>query len=441
MRGTALSQTLDGECQWTRPEQQSLFNLGPLRVRGNSLDDVLAGGARRLRKGGQSQWVLLASFNGEALVERRHGSAEWAARGAEELARKTGDPVVVGRQVGVDGTGSPVFQAVGQVLTEKADPLSPRAFSAWASSLTAKILRASRGDLQVMAVEALEYLDIDFAGATAQQLDSALLGYRTTIASPTQTMARVQRLEITKTLERVIRSTGRHVQSLPEVRAGLGTGFSINDRVTSNLLSRHHSFWVRDRHGAISETMSAQARKIISSGVRRGLGPDEIARELRGMTATGLRQEHYYRTVAANHVARGRSYSTGATMRAAGVTAYRIEAILDDRTTHQCEFLHQKILPVAPGVAAIERTMRDPDPQSVLINQPFIVDRGDHLAVPTPGGGMARVATIDQRSTGGTASGQPSAQFSNGMSSSDLVSHAIGFPPYHHNCRTTTVAL
>lgn len=436
-----MTETFDGECRWTPAERQELFNLSPFRVRGNSLDDVLAGGSQRLKKGGLSQWVLVASFDGEALVERRHGTAEWAARGAEGLARKTGDPVVVGRQVGVDGTGSPVFQAVGRVLTAKVNPMTPDAFAAWASSLTARILRASRGDLQVMAVEALDYLDIDFAGATAQQLDSALLGYRTTIASPTQTMARVQRLEITKTLERVLRSTGRHTASLPEVRAGLGTGFSINDRAVSNLLARHHSFWVRDRHGAISESMSAQARKIIASGTRRGLGPDEISQELRRMTGEGLRQPHYYRTVAANHVARARSYSAGSTMRAAGITAYRIEAILDDRTTHQCEFLHQKILPIAPGVAAIERTMRDPDPQATLTNQPFIVDKGDHLAVPTPGGGMARVATIDQRSTGGTASGQPSAQFSNGMSSSDLVSHAIGFPPYHHNCRTTTVAI
>lgn len=424
--------------RWRPPSQRRLFRLGPFRVSGLGVEDVLAGGARRLAKGGLSQWVLVALFDERARLERCHGSPEKAGRRAVSLSKATGDPVVIGRQVGLAADGLPVFESIGVVLTEKANALTPAAFEAWVRGLSRKILEISRDDLNTMATQALSHLDLDFRGVSPNELDRALLGYRSALSSPSQTMLRVQQTEISQTMQRVLRSAGLEAQRLPQVRQALGTGFTINDREVSRLLAKNHSFWVRDRYGAISDSMSSQARAIISSGVQRGLGPNEIAGELKRMTGRGVRQEHYYRTVAANQVARARSYSTGATYRAAGIEYYRIEAVLDDRTTHQCEFLHGKVLPVGPGIGNIERTLNDPNPQAVLANQPFIIDRGSRLTIPTPGGGERTVARIDQRSTGAAASG-PTAVFSRGMSSSDLVSAAVGFPPYHHNCRTTTV--
>jgi hypothetical protein len=420
------------ECEWYRPECRELFTLAPFKIRGQDAASVLAGGIKRLQKGGDSEWLLTAAWERDARVQRYHGAAEGASRAAVALARETGDPVVVGRQVGLDSEGMPVFEAVGRVMTAKADPLSAEAFESWAEALAGRMGSVSRADLAAMGTEALEHLELVLRpGTSVAQLERALAGYRTTIASPTARMMSAQRVEITRTLQRVLARSGARAARIPQVRATLATGFQVRDREASRLLARHHSFWVRDRHGEISRSMSDRARGIISSGLDRGLGRAEIGRELSQMTGRGLRQPHYYQTVAANQVARARSYALGSTYRAAGIEFYRIEAVLDDRTTHQCEFLHEKILPSGPGTAALERTMASPNPEAVVTNQPFIEDMGDHLSIPTAGGGSARVATITERSSGASPSGV-SARFSGGMDQAALVSQQVGFPPYHH---------
>lgn len=420
-------------CQWLAPGQQRLFTLAPFTLQPGALE--LARGPRAQRG---DAWLVVAAFDGQAQVARLRGSARVAARAAQDMARATGDCVVVGQPAGLDAGGLPVFKSVGRVVTAKADPYSPEAFEAWATRMTNSILRGSTSQMRALATEALDYLDIQFATASGEVLDAALSGYRTTLANPTARMANLQQVEISKVLQRVIKAAGAGALQMPEIRAALGTAFTLPDQRAARQLARHHGFWVRDRHGIISRDMSARARAIISDGVRRGLGQVDIGRELSRMTNAGVRQPSYYRTVAANHVARARSYSLGTTMRAAGLEYYRIEAVLDARTTHTCEFLHGKILPVNDAIANIDRTMADPNPQAVLVNQPFIQDEGNRLTVPTPGGGTATVARIDERGRHSTPQG-PGGQYSRGMSQSDMVSAAIGMPPYHHNCRTTVI--
>jgi len=415
-----------------------MFTLAPFRIVGGDIEDATSGGSHRLRKGGSSQWLCVAVFDGAARVVRHRGSAESAGARAVGLAKTTGDPVIVARQVGMTAHDLPVFEAVGRVATLKADPLTPEAFESWAESMAGNILRVSRADLAAMGTEALEHLAIDFRGVTPQQLDRALLGYRTTIAGPPGRMMDLQRVEIDRTLRRVVSSTGERVSRLPQLRQALGTGFQLQDRRVADLLSRHHSFFVRNEYGAVSQSLSAQARSIIAAGVERGAGRREIANDLERLTTGGLRMRGYYETVAANSVARARSYSMGASYRAAGIEFFRIEAVLDDRTTHQCEFLHQKILPVGPSMQAFERSLADPNPEGVMVHQPFIRDDGDRLTVPRLDGLLATVARIDQRSSGAAPGRNITSSFSRGMSASDLVSAAIGLPPYHHRCRTTT---
>jgi hypothetical protein len=147
----------------------------------------------------------------------------------------------------------------------------------------------------------------------------------------------------------------------------------------------------------------------------------------------------YWETVAANHVARARSYSLANTFKAAGIDYYRIEAVLDDRTTPQCEFLHGKVLPVGPAADRINRVLASPQPEAVLTEQPFIRDRGDRLTIGAPGEEEQTVARIDERPTGGTPEPAASGRYTPVMSPGDMVDAAIGLPPYHFRCRSTAV--
>lgn len=418
-------------CHWLPPGQQVLFTLAPFTL-APGVPEVVCAPSRGV------SWLVMAAWDGQAEVARLRGSPQLVAKAAQDMAERTGNPVLVGQPAGLDAGGLPVFRALGRVVTAKADPYSPEAFEAWARSMASRVLRASESDLTALGTEALDHLDVRWDTATAGQIDAALAGYRTAIANPTTRMMNVQRVEVSRVLERVLRAAGTGALKIPEVRAAIGTAFDLNDKRVARLLSQHHSFWVRDRHGVISRDMSAMARAIISNGMSRGLGQVEIGRELSRMTGSGLRQPHYYRTVAANHVSRARSYSIGTSMRAAGIEYFRIQAVLDARTTHQCEYLHDKILPVSSAAANLDRIIADPNPESVLVHQPFIRDDGDRLTVPTLGGGRATVARIEQRGRHSTPQG-PGGKYTAVMSQSDMVSAAIGLPPYHHNCRTTVI--
>jgi len=98
--------------------------------------------------------------------------------------------------------------------------------------------------------------------------------------------------------------------------------------------------------------------------------------------------------------------------------------------------LHDKVIPLDESMRLQNQLMADPNPEGVLWHQPFIQDSGDELAVEFPDGTRNVIATVDQR---GSGSGSPGT-YSNTLGGRDLVSTAIGFPPYHHNCRTTVVA-
>lgn len=320
------------------------------------------------------------------------------------------------------------------------DLLGNEILDRWITDLYRRLRSVGDDEAERMVREAMDIFDLDYRRVTPAALTRAINRVQGIIANPTARMITDGQRGLAAVMRDVIGGTYRGASILPRVRDGLRSGFSIPERDVARLLSRHHSFWVRNRYGEISEEMSASARRIISDELLQGSGRNEIARRLERHFGDGLKQHGYWRIVASNHVTRARSYALGATMEAAGIESYRIEAVLDDRTTHQCLFLHGKILPVSSAVQRATAVLRSSNPEAVLTDQPFIQDREDHLSVEFPGGRSVRVADIERRSSGMSPSG-PTAQFARAISSTEMVDAAIGFPPYHHGCRTTVVAI
>ena len=287
-----------------------------------------------------------------------------------------------------------------------------------------------------MTVDALGELTVALdSGAT---LDVALEAYQTILAVPPKRMLWSQQVEITRTLETVIARVGAATVSLPEIRSRISSSFQVKDKRAAQLIGRHHSFWVRDAHGRIAADASAKARAILQQGILEGVDRRELARRLRSMTVKALRQEWYYETAAANLVGRARSYSQGRVYEEAGIEAFRIQAVLDDRTTHTCEFLHNKILPVTRSMDRIRATLASPNPETVLTTQPFTTEDNEGIYIEIPGQPARQLAEVSVPSSGASPYG-PSGVYHSRLSPSDLVDAGIGFPPYHHRCRTTTV--
>lgn len=422
------------ECEWLEVPDRRAFTLYPLK------SALLPDRRVNRRRPASLPYVLVSTYGPEGIVARHRCSRERAGQLALRLAERSRDSVLVARQVSVADDGKPLYETIGQVLAHKADPLGNEQLESWILSLTRELRKLGNSEAERLATRALGILDMEYSNVDARTITRALDQVQSVIANPATRFMTSQQQSIAQSLQRVVGRTWRGTARLPRVRDGLKTGFSIPDREVSRLLSRHHSFWVRNRFGDISGPMSERARRIISRGVSEGLGRNEISRRLERHFGEGLKQKGYWRTVAANHVTRARSYSMGSTMQAAGVEFYRIEAVLDDRTTHQCVFLHHKILPVNAAVQRAQSVMRSDDPRAVMREQPFIQDRGDRLVVEYPNGQAANVAMITERSSGISPSG-PSARFSGGMNQTQMVDAAIGFPPYHHGCRTTITAM
>lgn len=421
------------ECVWFDQSEPQYFSILPFRQAQSPQYKI--GRTRPLSR----SYVLLATYGNEGVMARVRGTRKRVERAALAMSNKRRQSILIGRQISIDEAGSPIFQSVGHVLTGKADPLGSEQLESWILGLTRSLTGLAGPEAERLAARAVGILDFEYGLVDPKTLIRAFDQVQSVIANPSTRFMTAQQQSIAQSLQRVSNRTWRGTARLPRVREGLKTGFSLPDREVSRLLSRHHTFWVRDRYNQISGPMSERARKIVSRGVSDGLDRYQISRRLEKHFGEGLKQKGYWQVVAANHVTRARSYSMGSTMQAAGIAQYKIVAILDDRTTHQCLFLHNKILPVSAAVQNATSVMRSSDPEAVMKYQPFIRDKGDRLEIEYPGGKTARVADITSRSTGMSPYG-PTASFARGMSNSDMVDASIGFPPYHHGCRTTIIA-
>lgn len=417
---------------WLPSRSRAYFSLAPLELVGPPAD---------LSRPGSLGRVLVSAWAGEGRV-RRLGRVtdETARREALALAEETRDPVVVAEVAALVGPdGEPVYRSLGRVTMAKADdPLSPEAWRETVSRLSGRLRVIANQEMEHLVQESLQWIAAEFYEDSGRTAASAAAGIRGTLRSPRGTMIRAQRVAITNTLSEVMRRTTGAMARLPEIAPTLGTAFNLPDRRIAQTMARHHGFWVRDWIGTISMPMARRAQPIIQRGIMLGLGRREIGRELREAIHGSYerRMKGYWDVVAANHITRARSYATGYTMRAAGIEYYKIEAILDEATTETCLMLHDKILPVGPAMARQEAILASPDPEAVRWNNPFVVDKDGELAAVTPDGHREVLARIDER---GRGTGIPGT-YSNVMSQREMVSAAIGFPPYHHNCRTTLIS-
>ncbi|WP_036226536.1 hypothetical protein [Mesoaciditoga lauensis] len=121
-----------------------------------------------------------------------------------------------------------------------------------------------------------------------------------------------------------------------------------------------------------------------------------------------MHPETYWELVARNTTTRLRNVAGAATMIRMGVTAYRIVAVLDKRTTPFCQAMNGKIIPISTAYDWLNEWMSMDSPTQIKSKLPF----------PNPN--------------------DPSPI--QGLSGSEIPA-VYALPPYHHFCRTTYVTV
>ena len=305
----------------------------------------------------------------------------------------------------------------------------------------AALLGARSAESDDAAVRAaLGALDVDWATTTAAQRRTLISRALEAAGRRTATVPRAVQVVFGDAATEVVQATrdaARRGQALV-----IAADFNALDRRIVRHLTSSQANFVRDEYGRRNDAFGERARQIVADGLETGLGREDIAADLERAAQDVLagRSSFYWEVVAGSFVSRGRSFAQLSSYAEAGIDRYLIEAVLDERTTEICRFLHGKSFSVATGLRTFERVDAEPDLIKDLtpwVREAIDPQTGAKTLFVERGDERVRVADVT-RSAVGTRDDR--GEFGRGLSERDLANLGISFPPYHGLCRTTTVA-
>lgn len=235
------------------------------------------------------------------------------------------------------------------------------------------------------------------------------------------------------------RATSRQVARLG---ARVGISLTLEDQRIIDHLVRTQAHYVRDEYGRRREGFSRVAREVVADGLGKGLGRDEITNDLVerfGPMAGINRSRAYWNVIAGTYANRSRTWAQLASFEEAGIERYVFEAVLDERTTDQCAFLHGRVFEVGRAQQLYRDVEDSGDPESVVDTQPWIRAGRDEsgnriLFTESRSGARTLVAEVVQSRVGQR---DALGEFRNGRSTAELAEMGACTPPLHANCRST----
>jgi len=311
------------------------------------------------------------------------------------------------------------------VPIEKATRLgTPEEFNLAVARLAA-ILRQHVDGFERGAIQAaLATLDVDWAQTTSRQraqlvaeavhaADGGLFGAADSIRPPLEYAAK-----------EVLGSTRHDVLRLQGL--DIGTEFTALDERMMRFMTRSQTLYVRAEYGRRVEGLAESVRASVAEGMQLGLGRDDIAAALADVVGAELTGGTFYlEVVAGAFVGRGRSYGQISSYSDAGIKNYRVEAVLDERTSEICRLLHGRVFSVAEALKKFAEGEELNDPEALKHLNPWPRHDGHGLYLME---GKKRVNLTRRAGDIPHTDGA-------------LAAMGLGFPPYHGLCRTNTVAL
>jgi SPP1 gp7 family putative phage head morphogenesis protein len=332
---------------------------------------------------------------------------------------------------------------LGASVAKAIDLGSPSGFDRAVALLAVRLRRAvGRADVDAVR-EAVAVLDVDWRRTTAAArrrlvAEALAAAGRATAVIPVRIAA-----PLGDAAQEVVAATRTHARRAQGL--AIAADFNALDRrVVRHVVSSQGNF-VRDEYGRRLDAFGEQARAIVAAGLEQGLGRDDIAADLERAARAALveRAPFYWDVVASSFIGQGRSFAQMSSYAEAGVQRYRIEAVLDERTTHICRYLHGKTFAVADALRRFERVEQLDQPEDVKRALPWVREALDPETGRTRlyvGGGAGRLdlAEITRSALGAR---DDRGDFRSLASDAALSEVGIGFPPYHGLCRTTTLAV
>jgi len=326
----------------------------------------------------------------------------------------------------------------GALVAKALDLRFPADFRAFTRRLGNQLMQADRAHTLPHIRRAVEALDFDWGNMTAAKIDRAFREARKAMRGIAEgPILPVWSKKVTVQLESVIKGVRKILKTYFTPRIGLA--FSQPDRQAVGEIAAQQGWFLRDALGRRADALTNKGRKIVSAGLKRGLGSRTIGAQLRAQLPQ-LWQGYgagYANVVAANAVSRARSYSELAGYREAGIEYLEVQAMLDERTTEICRFMDGQILEVRACAALQQAARTVSKPEQIYQVTPFMevkTRRNGQNIIQTRTG--TRVAQVLRSGVGGVNDrGKHNQLLLNGK----MPKKGVGTPPYHHNCRSLTV--
>ena len=324
---------------------------------------------------------------------------------------------------------------------EKAFHLGTAADFDRAVALLAAQLRRAVGRSEADAVrEAMRVLDVDWGRTTAAERRRLVARAMEAAGRATAIIPRRIQAPLGEAAESVVaatRSDGRRRQ-----RLAIAADFNALDRRSIHHVVSSQGNFVRNEYGRRLDAFGEKARSIVAEGLERGLGRADIAADLERAARAALveRAPFYWEVVASSFMGRGRSFAQMSSYAEAGIQRYVIDAVLDERTTHICRYLHGKTFSVADALHRFERVEQLEQPEDIKRETPWVRERFDRgtgrtRLYVTSSSGPTELAEVTRSAFGMR---DDRGDFTSLATDGVLREVGIGFPPYHGLCRTTT---
>jgi len=382
------------------------------------------------------------------------------ARLAAAAAAKTHGKAYLCRAVAMGGKGAPVYEVMDEVVTLSSaqaasqDVLmvapngvlvnkalssnNPRDITRMAEKLAGQLRGLDRKFITPYLERMLKVLDVNWSNLSAADTDKVF-----TRARKVMNKLRLQEImptwsaKVFTTAKGVAKDSRKVVHEYMTARVGLSLNQVDIDALRAQ--AAQTGWFLRDQFGQRSDALTARGRAIVQQGMRHGLGQNWIAKELQRQLPDMWKKygASYARVVAGVAVTRARAYSDVSGYRDAGIEYLEVQAILDERTTEICRALDGTIVEVDVVYNQQMRALEIDNPEDIRKVSPFMVERKDPSGqqyIETMNG--YRVADVVRSGMGRL---DDRGEFKFHRLGRDLTNVGVGVPPYHYNCRSTTV--
>jgi hypothetical protein len=332
---------------------------------------------------------------------------------------------VLKQDEGEGGGRPPAGSAAGVAL------LGAAGIKAATERLTRKLRAATRPAEAAALRRALRNLQQPWSDLSPGQQEAAILGAAGALAAvPAVIGPGVSSVVAGETAELIELAI---VGTAEKLDLDILTSLNLVDERVVNFALRSQAAFLRNEFGQRQVAFANRAREIVASGLRRGLDPAAMGRELeQGLTAAALnRSSSYYRNVASIWANRARSYGLLTGMDRGGIAFYRFVAVMDRRTTEQCRFMHNRQFSVARGLEQFQQVAAS-QPEDISEIMPFMArgkdEDGNRILYYKRGDERITVAQVDRSGVGQL---DRKGSYSRAMSDAELSSAGLTQPPLH----------